>query len=35
MLVKKFDGEFPELYFQEIMDFISMKKKILKIYVIF
>ncbi len=27
MLVKKFDGEFPELYFQEIMDFISMKKE--------
>ena len=24
MLVKKFDGEFPDIYFKEIMDFISM-----------
>ncbi len=27
MLVKKFDGEFPSLYFNEIMDFISMSKE--------
>ena len=27
LLVQKFDGEFPSLYFDEIMDFISMSKE--------
>ena len=26
-LAKKFDGEFPSIYFQEIMDFINMQKE--------
>ena len=26
-LAKKFDGEFPNIYFEEIMNFINMKKE--------